>query len=161
MNPPVRTTPLGEPKQGAAWVMAQSLLLAALVASGPLHPGDWHSPTGLAVGVILFLAAGFIGVAGVVNLGGNRTPFPAPRPGSTLVRSGVYGWCRHPLYASVMLAGFSWALLWQGTWTLGLAVVQVPFFVAKARAEERLLRRAFPDYETYARQVKAFLPGVF
>ncbi len=161
MNAPVRTRPRGERKRGAAWVAAQSVLLLALVASGPLRPGDWHSPPGLAVGTVLFLAAGFIGVAGVLNLGGNRTPFPAPRPGSTLVRSGVYRWCRHPLYTSVMLAGFSWALIWQAAWTLGLAAFQVPFFVAKARAEERLLRRAFPDYEKYARQVKAFLPGVF
>jgi protein-S-isoprenylcysteine O-methyltransferase Ste14 len=151
----------GRTPRDGAWVAAQSVLMSVLIASGPWHPGDWHSPAGLILGGLLFVAAGAVGIAGVVHLGHNRTPFPSPRPGSVLIRHGVYAWCRHPLYTSVLLAGASWALLWQSSWTLVLAVLQFPFFLAKSRAEERLLRRAFLGYEDYARQVKRFLPGVF
>lgn len=157
-TPPPETT---RPSRGLRWVVAQSLLMSVLIASGPMHPADWHSPAGIGVGACLVAAAGGIGIAGVIHLGRNRTPFPAPRPGSVLVRHGVYAWCRHPLYTSVLLAGFGWALLWQSGWTLLLAVVQIPFFVAKSRSEERRLVRAFPGYKEYARQVRRFLPGVY
>lgn len=146
--------------RGLRWVVAQSLLMSALVAAGPWHPGDWHSPGLVALGALLFVAAGVVGVTGVLHLGDNRTPLPSPRPGSRLVTRGIYAHLRHPLYTSVLTAGFAWTLLWQSTPCLLLALLQVPFFVAKARAEEVLLRAHFPEYEAYARRVRRFLPGV-
>lgn len=146
---------------GIAWVVSQSVLLVLLVAAGPAFRADTFSTAGLAVGGILFGSAGALGIAGVVQLGANRTPFPQPRPGAGLVRHGVYAHCRHPLYASLWLAGLSWACLWQNLPTLGVALVQIPFFMAKARAEERFLRKAFPEYASYAQKVKGFIPGLF
>lgn len=160
MNPAVPRVERPE-SRGTGWVLAQTVLLVGGVASGPLRSGDWHSPVGLGFGAVLFAAAGILGVTGGIQLGSNRTPFPAPRPGSVLVRHGVYAWCRHPLYASLMLAAVAWALLWQSRWAAAIALVQVPFFFAKSTVEERRLRRRFPDYDEYARQVKRFLPGVF
>ena len=135
--------------------------MAGLVAAGPLGPPGWHAPAGVALGALLLASFGTVGVVGVVQLGTKRTPFPAPRPRSHLVEHGVYGWIRHPLYTSVLGAGFGWALLWQNVPTLLLAALQVPFFVAKARFEERRLRRTFPAYAAYERRVKRFLPGIF
>ncbi|MBL9128907.1 MAG: hypothetical protein JNL97_14755, partial [Verrucomicrobiales bacterium] len=82
--------------RGGGWVVAQSILLVALVASGPAHPGDWHAPAGVAFGVLSFLAAGVLGVAGVARLGAHRSPYPVPKEDSRLVREGVYAFCRHP-----------------------------------------------------------------
>jgi len=135
--------------------------MSVLIAMGPLQPGDWHSPAGLIAGAVLLVASAVVGIAGVVHLGRNRTPFPSPRAGSILIQHGIYAWCRHPLYTSVLLAGVAWTLLWQSSWTLAVAVVQFPFFLAKSRVEEHRLRQVFPEYETYARRVKRFLPGVF
>ncbi|MBL9134528.1 MAG: isoprenylcysteine carboxylmethyltransferase family protein [Verrucomicrobiales bacterium] len=146
------------PGRGAAWVWAQSVLMAAQLAAGPLLPATWHSPGSLVAGGVLFALGGIIGVAGVVQLGRNRTPFPRPRPGSVLVRRGVYRWCRHPLYVSVLLASGGWALLFQSAASLGLAAVLIPFFIAKARREEVWLRATFPDYADYSRQVGPFFP---
>lgn len=160
MNPPTPTVPDSR-RADITWVAAQSILMTGCLVAGPTHPGDWHSPVGIVTGGLLFVAAAIIGIAGVVHLGRNRTPFPSPRPDSVLIRHGIYGWCRHPLYSSVLLVGFAWSLLWQSQWTLGLAVLQIPFFLAKSIAEERRLRRVFPDYDEYARQVNRFLPGVF
>lgn len=160
MRPPTTTAPDSRGTD-IAWVAAQSLLMTGWLVAGPAHPGDWHSLGGLVTGALLFVAAAMVGITGVVHLGRNRTPFPSPRPDSVLIRHGIYGWCRHPLYSSVLLAGFSWSLLWQSHWALGLALLQIPFFFAKSLAEERRLRRVFPEYEEYARQVKRFLPGVF
>ncbi len=147
--------------RGAVWVWAQSVLMLALLALGPMYPGAWHHPAGLVLGWILFATAAVVGILGVVQLGDNRTPFPRPRPGSRLVQRGLYGWIRHPLYTSVLLAGFGWSLLFQSAPALVLAVLLVPFFAAKARAEERWLSAAFPGYAAYARRVKRFVPGVW
>jgi protein-S-isoprenylcysteine O-methyltransferase Ste14 len=148
--------------RGLAWVVAQSALLLALVVAGPFGAGAWHSGIGLFVGAALFVAGGALGIAGVIHLGPNRTAFPKPRPGAALVRRGVYGWIRHPLYSSLMLAGVGWALLWQSVAALIAALAVIAFFAAKAREEERWLAGVFPEHDEYRRRVRGrFLPGLF
>lgn len=149
------------PSRGAGWVWVQSAVMLAWVGAGPATSGTWHSAIGFALGAFLFLLAAAVGLTGVAHLDRNRTPFPRPRPGSRLIQRGIYGWVRHPLYLSVMLAGFSWALLWQSGLTAVLALLQMPFFDAKARLEERWLTAAFPEYLEYRRRVRRFLPGLY
>ncbi len=159
MSPPASAAAPGP--RGAGWVWAQSVLMITLVVLGPLYPGAWHRPVGVLVGWFLFATAAVVGILGVVQLGDNRTPFPRPRPGSRLVEHGLYGWIRHPLYTSVLLAGFGWSLLFQSAAALAVSVLLVPFFTAKARAEERWLTSVFPGYAAYARRVKRFVPGLW
>lgn len=147
------------PSRGEGWVWTQSVLMLALVAAGPTTAGTWHSAAGVALGTVLFLLAAVVGLTGVAHLDRNRTPFPRPRPGSRLIQHGIYGWVRHPLYLSVMLAGFGWALLWQSGLAAGLALLQILFFDTKARLEERWLTEAFPEYPDYRRRVRRFIPG--
>ncbi len=146
------------PGRGTIWVVIQSVLMLAVVGLGVVCQGDWTRSWMIAAGATLFLAGGIFGVAGVLVLGRNRTPFPQPREGSQLVQHGVYARVRHPLYTSVMLATLGWALIWQSLPAAVAALVLVPFFVAKARHEERWLRAKFPGYADYARRVPAFLP---
>lgn len=145
--------------RGAGWVWAQSVVMLAWVSAGPATSGTWHSATGVTLGAFLFLLAAVVGITGVTHLERNRTPFPRPRPGSRLIQDGIYAWVRHPLYLSVMLAGFGWALLWQSGLTAVLALLQIPFFDAKARLEEQWLTEAFPEYAEYRRRVRRFIPG--
>jgi len=144
--------------RGALWVAAQTVLLLAVVVLAVVQAGDWTRTGLIAAGALLFTAGGVFGVAGVVVLGRNRTPFPRPREGSELVQRGIYARVRHPLYTSVMLSSLGWALIWQSTPALGVALVLIPFFWAKARHEEKWLREKFPGYADYARRVPPFLP---
>jgi protein-S-isoprenylcysteine O-methyltransferase Ste14 len=121
-------------------------------------PGDWGSYAALALGGILVLIGGAVGIAGVMVLGRNRTPFPKPRAGSQFIQHGIYARVRHPLYSSVVLLSLGWALLWQSWPALVSAAVLMPFFRAKAKREERWLREQFPGYADYARRVPGFLP---
>lgn len=149
---------------GRGWVLAQSLLLLALVASGPLGRATddvWLSGTAAVLGGVLFAIGTFFGVAGVRHLGRNRTPYPEPLADAALVTTGVYALVRHPLYASLIYAGFGWALIWNSAATLVIAVITACFFTAKARTEERHLQARFPTYADYARRVKRFLPGIW
>jgi protein-S-isoprenylcysteine O-methyltransferase Ste14 len=152
-------------KSGRGWVLAQSLLLLALVASGPLGRAAtddaWLSGTATVIGGVLFAIGTFFGVAGVRHLGRNRTPYPEPLADAELVTAGVYAVVRHPLYASLIYAGFGWALIWSSHAALLIATIALGFFTAKARTEERHLRDRFPAYTDYARRVKRLLPGVW
>jgi len=77
-----------------------------------------------------------------------------------LIRTGPYRFLRHPIYAASCLeaVGLPWML---GAWfALALALfVFVPLEVARARYEERFLRRVFgAAYDRFEDEVPGFLP---
>ncbi len=144
--------------RGGWWVVTQSLLMLATLVLAVLFPGPGQHLLILALGFALFTIGGYCGIAGILVLGKNRTPYPQPRAGSQLVQRGIYARMRHPLYSSVMLATLGWALIWQSVAAGVAAVTLIPFFHAKARREERWLRERFPAYGEYARRVPRFLP---
>lgn len=146
--------------RGGAWVAVQSMLMAGVIALGVSFHGDWTWLPVTAAGAVLLVAGGFFGIAGAWVLGRNLTPYPRPRADSELVRRGIYGRVRHPLYTSVMLASLGWALLWQSGAALVPALVLIPFFDAKARREEQWLREKFAGYAEYARHVPRFIPRI-
>ena len=144
--------------RGGTWVVAQSILMMAVLLLAVVFPGDGTRLAVSATGGVFFCAGACFGIAGVIVLGRNRTPFPQPRPGSELVQRGIYARVRHPLYTSVMLASLGWALIWQSAAALAAAIVLIPFFHAKARREERWLCEMFPGYADYKKQVPRFIP---
>jgi protein-S-isoprenylcysteine O-methyltransferase Ste14 len=146
--------------RGGAWVAAQSILMVAAVVLAVMFPGDWTQIPVIVIGVGLFIIGGCFGIAGVMVLGRNRTPFPQPREDSELVRHGIYARVRHPLYTSVMLASLGWALIWQSMAAYVAALTLIPFFHAKALREEHWLREQFPGYVDYMKRVPRFVPGL-
>jgi protein-S-isoprenylcysteine O-methyltransferase Ste14 len=147
--------------RGAGWVVGQFAVLFALLAAGPLWRAQWAGGWNWPAGGALLLLGAWLGLRGDRDLGRHRTPFPRPKEDCQLVTSGIYARLRHPLYAAVIALGFAWALLWRSVPALLLAALQVPFFDAKARREERWLRERFAGYDDYARRVKRFIPGLY
>ena len=142
-------------------VVVQLALMTLVVASGPLAGHVARSPWQLAVAAVLITVGGCTGIAGVQALGRNRTVFPKPRPEGELVRDGIFGLVRHPLYASLIHIGFGWALLWQSWITAVIALIMTTQLHQKALREEAWLRGRFPDYAAYAKRVKRFIPRVW
>ena len=145
-------------ERGGAWVLTQFVLMAAVIVLAVVFHGDWTRVSVIVTGLVLFVAGGVFGIAGVAVLGRNRTPFPQPRDGSELVQHGIYARVRHPLYTSVMLASLGWALIWQSGPAFVLSLMLIPFFHAKARREERWLSERFSGYADYEKRVPRFLP---
>lgn len=144
---------------GRAWVIAQSLFLIALGIAAPLWPGQWPRAASISIGSAAFLFAAWTGISAVFRLGRNRTPFPAPRPGSTLVTTGIYARIRHPLYSAMMAMGLGWACFWSSGIALVVAAVFIVFLHAKASFEEKLLSARFEDYPGYADRLPRYLPS--
>lgn len=147
--------------QGGLWVLTHNLLSIAVVVLGPAFPGQWHHPASIAAGVLLFLAGGVLGIAGVRALGTNRSPYPQPPAHARLVRTGVYRLVRHPLYGSLILAAFGWGLLWQSAPALLTAPILAAVLLAKSRREEEWLCRRFPEYPAYAATTRRLLPWLY
>lgn len=146
--------------RGGGWVAGQFVLLACLVLLALRYPGDGPVVWRCAGAVVLVIAAA-VAFAGAKALGRNLTPFPEPAAHARLVRSGIYAKIRHPIYTSVILAGFGWALAWLSWPTLLASAALLPFFHAKSCREEGFLRRKFPEYREYEARTRRFVPGIY
>lgn len=147
-------------ERGGAWVAGQLVLFAALFVLAPRYPGGGPIAWRWAGGFFLVVAAA-VAVAGAKALGRNLTPFPKPSPGGELIQHGIYAKIRHPLYTSVILAGFGWALVWLSWPAAVAAAALIPFFHAKSCREEFFLRQRFPGYRKYETRTHRFIPLVF
>lgn len=113
------------------------------------------------VAVLLLLAAGAIGIAGVRAFGRARTTVNPlqPEKASALVTSGIYRRTRNPMYVALAIALLGWALWLQHP----LALLGVAAFVAwidrfQIAPEERALHALFgTEFERYCGEVRRWL----
>ena len=112
-------------------------------------------------GLVFFSVSVICGIAGVMALGRNLTPFPKSSVRTQLVQRGIYSLMRHPLYVAVLCGSVGWALVWQSWPGFVAALVLALFLDAKARREERWLREQFSDYADYERRVRRFIPWIY
>lgn len=96
-------------------------------------------------GVILaFIASRRLGIP---------TASPIPRPDAELVMSGPYRFARHPIYGGLSLFMMGTALVLDSLVGFAVAAALIPYFLLKARYEERQLRMRFSSYLTYTQTV--------
>jgi protein-S-isoprenylcysteine O-methyltransferase Ste14 len=85
------------------------------------------------------------------------------REGHRVVRNGVYGTIRHPMYASFWLWAAAQACLLPNVVAAfsGLVAVAVLFF-ARVRFEEQMMIETFgEDYRCYMQETKRIIPGIY
>ena len=78
-----------------------------------------------------------------------------------LVTSGPYVFVRHPLYLGELVALFGIALQYTMPWALLMLGVQCFFQFERIRNEERVLLRAFPNYEDYMKHTARLIPRLY
>lgn len=143
------------------YVVGQFVLFAILALSLIVFPLG-QTPLLHLIGLILIVAA-FVVLALAIRefrLRNAMLPNITPTPDShaALVSSGIYGYVRHPIYSAVLLGAIGVALAHGHFAVMGVALVMVVFFSAKARYEESLLRTVYPGYSNYMTHTGRFLP---
>lgn len=111
--------------------------------------------------ILLLLAAGTIGIAGVRAFGRARTTVDPLRPekASMLVTTGIYRKTRNPMYVALAMALLAWAVwLAHPLAPLGLAAFVAWMNRYQIAPEEQALRSLFGrEFERYCGEVRRWL----
>jgi len=111
------------------------------------------------VGWALVVAGAMLVMVAVLRLGGAGFIGLMPEGSTGLVRSGIHGRVRHPIYSGIILAAVGWLML---SFTLStLLVVGITFLYLPIgmHLEERKLIALFGDeYLNYRQGVPALIP---
>jgi len=82
--------------------------------------------------------------------------------GQTVVRDGLYGWIRHPMYLGVILLFLALPLLLASLWSFIPSAIIVGLFVYRTYREDRMLRAGLEGYTEYTESVRyRLLPRIW
>ena len=118
-----------------------------------------RSALGYWIGLAVLLAGVALAVWARVHLGRNWSGTVTVKEDHELIRSGPYGYVRHPIYTG-LITGLIGTAICSGTLraAIGVAIISAALYV-KSRTEERFMRETFPgQYPQYCEQVPALVP---
>jgi methanethiol S-methyltransferase len=117
------------------------------------------SPPVTVIGWTVLFAGAMLAVVAVLRFGGAGFIGLVPEPATGLVRTGLHGRMRHPIYTGVILMCLGWLLLQASPATMTIVVITLVYLPIGIHLEERKLAVAFgAEYERYRREVPAVLP---
>jgi protein-S-isoprenylcysteine O-methyltransferase Ste14 len=112
------------------------------------------------LGVILILLALLVFWRSHADLGLNWSPSLEIRTEHKLITNGIFGYIRHPMYASQWIWVIAQPLLIQN-WIAGFLnlLVFIAFYTLRVRAEEKMMLDTFGDeYREYMNKTGAIFP---
>jgi protein-S-isoprenylcysteine O-methyltransferase Ste14 len=121
----------------------------------------FHNPFSLyqIVSWILLFMSLYFAFAGYILLKKVGKPTTNFENTSTLVKTGLYNYIRHPLYLSLFLLGTGVMMKHPGNVQLILGAVNLISVYITARIEEReMIARFGNDYNEYMKETKMFIP---
>jgi protein-S-isoprenylcysteine O-methyltransferase Ste14 len=78
-----------------------------------------------------------------------------------LIKTGPYGFIRHPIYASILLFLAAAASCYHKWISLAALAIAIAGALLRITAEEQLLREKYAGYAGYARRTKRLVPFVY
>jgi protein-S-isoprenylcysteine O-methyltransferase Ste14 len=137
----------------SAWVL---IAYGAIPTGGVLFPS---TPLLTVAGWSLMVGGGVLAGAAVLRFGGAGFLGFRPERSTGLVRTGMHGRMRHPIYTGIILSALGWLLLGctpEKLVVVGITFVYLPIGI---HLEERKLITAFgEEYLRYRREVPALIP---
>jgi protein-S-isoprenylcysteine O-methyltransferase Ste14 len=147
----VEVVTMPEPFVLAAVAFCQGVFERTPDGAGPLVGlGLVVSSMGLAVSLAAFVSFPSVGAGHYVD------------SGQHVVRRGIYGWIRHPIYLGVFLIWIGFALGCRSAVAGVLtALYVIPAYLAYMRSEERMMGAHFGEaYHRYAAEVGGLWPSL-
>jgi len=116
----------------------------------------------LYIGLIISLFGVFVGVMALVkNEIGNFNIRPDIKDSGVLITNGIYGYIRHPMYASVLVIMFGVIILYPSEFEYILYTLLVITLLIKLFYEESLWKFENKRYQEYMQTTKRLIPFVF
>lgn len=89
-------------------------------------------------------------ITGVFTLGKRLTVLPEA---NSLQTSGIYSISRHPLYLCYLIWFVTQIMIFQTWMVVILSIIQITLIIIRAKSEERILEKNFPEYKEYKSRV--------
>ena len=121
----------------------------------PFFPGSLARPLGLPVVAIAIALFSY----SVAKFRGARTPVPARKPTTTIVRNGPYRFSRNPIYLAFSLFQLGIAIWVNSVWLLAtlIGAVALVHSVVIPKEEQYLERKFGAQYVDYKASVRRWL----
>lgn len=126
----------------------------------PVELNYWQMSISV-TGLLLYLVANYIRRRAILEMGSMFEKDVLLKADHTLINSGLFRKCRHPIYVGNLLGEFSLGLIFL-SWPISLItlVISFPVWNHRADVEELLLAHKFEQiYSRYRREVKRW--GLF
>ncbi|MFT4685053.1 MAG: protein-S-isoprenylcysteine O-methyltransferase Ste14 [Neolewinella sp.] len=108
------------------------------------------------LGLLLSVGGLCTGVLALFQMKTSFSPFPTPITAGELVITGMFGWARHPIYSSILLGAFGFALYTGSGYRVLIGFSLGVLFYFKSSYEEQLLSARYPGYQDYQKEVGRF-----
>jgi protein-S-isoprenylcysteine O-methyltransferase Ste14 len=161
VKPSVRQESLGS-RASHIIPLIVGVLLVALPTGPSALLADRLLPRTLATywaGVVVIILGLAFAVWARRHIGSNWSGTVTVKTDHVLVRTGPYGWVRHPIYTGLLTAILGTAIARGDLRGLLGVVLCTIAFVIKLRIEERWMREVFgEEYQRYSKEVPALVP---
>jgi protein-S-isoprenylcysteine O-methyltransferase Ste14 len=126
------------------------------------HSQLWQTTLALGIATdLIVLAGGAFTVWARVVLGRNWSAEVTFKEDHELIESGPYALARHPIYTGLIAMALGTAIAYGRAFGFVLLAALCGGLWWKARQEERVMSRHFPEaYAEYRTRVRAIVPGV-
>ena len=141
-------------------------VLVVVIAGRLLHDSSatqlWRSSLPVALlSDLIVLAGAAVMVWARLTLGRNWSAEVSLKQDHELIESGPYAHVRHPIYSGLLLMCLGTAIFYGRALGFGLLLALAAGLWWKARGEEQMMSRHFPDaYADYSSRVHAIIPHV-
>ncbi|MFA6145760.1 MAG: isoprenylcysteine carboxylmethyltransferase family protein [Patescibacteria group bacterium] len=114
------------------------------------------------VGLLILVIGCIVNIKGRIKLGKNWSNQIKIYEDHYFISNGIYGFVRHPLYASIIWMFFGASLIYFNFFAfLSNLLIFIPFMYYRAKQEEYLLIKEFKNYQNYQIKVGMFFPRLF
>ncbi|MCK4812356.1 MAG: isoprenylcysteine carboxylmethyltransferase family protein [Candidatus Marinimicrobia bacterium] len=160
-NPKTRPDLTGEHKFGDAGQLislflfiivwcGDSLFLQKTIMFNDVIPLYIHAP----LGIVLLICSGYLAIKSINIVFGERRETPS------VIRKGVYGIIRHPMYVSEILLYLGLICISISLAAIFVLILIIIFLYSISRYEEKLLLQRFGnDYQNYMNETSMWIPG--
>jgi protein-S-isoprenylcysteine O-methyltransferase Ste14 len=143
-------------KQDFIYVIVQFVLFALYVVD--FFVWKINGPSWLRyVGLIWVLIGILFAAIALLQLNTYLSPFPTPKKGSSLIKTGVFKYARHPIYGGILLSFLGTGIYFSSGYKIVVTGLLLILFYFKSQYEERRLTVLFPEYTIYKKHTRRFL----
>jgi protein-S-isoprenylcysteine O-methyltransferase Ste14 len=112
-------------------------------------------------GLLIMVTGAVINIIARINLGANWSNSMRIYEGQKIITKGMYGIVRHPLFLSLILLFTGSSLIYKNYLVFAATcLLFVPAMIYRAKKEEEILKKEFPEYIAYAVKVPMLFPVI-